>query len=280
MADANNNPPNEVTFLPVAYPDFDLSPDKKSVTRVQESSKGVLYLSQPLRIGQKVVFRVRRVNKNKTILVDDEDEEEEDSAKGLTIGLTTCNRRSIEDHLFHLLDICRPGLECGGKSLTISIPQASEGNEISIERRAGVLLQVRVNGVLEYSLQDLHGSTFRLCTPRLIPFVMLSGEIESLELLGVEKINLIPDVIPLTKSKKKEPIIQLEKLPNQNVNQGQAILFKCAVCRENMITHMAIPCNHAAYCQDCKMHLSQMPGHRNCSVCNHGVTGYVRIYLN
>src|SRR5437870_2450736 len=120
----------EVSFLPLLYPDVTFDEDEKSITRFQESGKGIVYLSQQLQVNQKLVFKVEKVNADPIVHVLNDEE-----MHAMKVGLTDCDRTSLENHPYHLFDICQQDFDCGGKSLCVLIRDAAEGDEITLERR-------------------------------------------------------------------------------------------------------------------------------------------------
>src|SRR5215469_12095076 len=139
----------EATFSPRLSPDpgFQLTDNGKVVTRQgSHHSIGIFYLAQPLHISRKVTFKIGDISKESVVsALMGVWYHQNASEFNVMVGLSTCDDVVMRENFLHLMDGCSGYGRCRKPSLRMKI-RASEGNEISIIRKSGNLLQMTVNG--------------------------------------------------------------------------------------------------------------------------------------
>ena len=248
----SGNGQSPFTVKPLLYPDILVDDDLRSVERLlTEGGKGIFYCAQELSINTRLILRVDKINSSPIIHILNDEE-----IHCLKVGVTDCPPDSVNDYPYHFIDACKIDHDCGGSSITVPILEVqNEGDEIILEKTPEAI-RVQVNGRTVFNLQDPHSVVYKTRDGKVYPFVMLSG--------SVEKVTLIP--FPL----------------HQEIrNNACRELGQCVICFEHEVDHMAIPCNHAAFCaRDATSQMEKTGRDRVCPICRNPVTSFLRIFLS
>ena len=213
---------------------------------------GSFYLAEELAVDEALSVRVESVDPAREGL----------HALSLRLGLTTCDSSVVANFPSHVIEPCQPSHDCMGQTMTINVRSANLINdEIRMERKAGGVLQVLVNGEPDFSLTDPHDSIFCFSKGIAYPFLILSGSVSSVRSIA---------------SSGKSVIENSDHSPQLKI-RSQRSDSCCVICMDKMISHMAVPCNHAAFCDfDAN---EQMKNSKVCPVCRENVTSFVRIFI-
>ena len=244
-----------------------LSDGNRLVNRVNREGSGIVYLTEELAESEACNFRVEAVSLDSRRL----------DTLSLEIGITTCDSSLVTNFPSHVIEPCRPSHDCEGHTLTIKIKRAnSVGDEISMERKSDGRLQVLVNGETEFRVADHHDSLFPFSKGRAYPFLVLSGQVSRVRVN--DSCPLLPHSL-LDQEEQKEGgslVIGSKSQRPPTTDKGRKDV-SCVICMDEVISHMAVPCNHAAFCdRDANENLRTS---RVCPVCRKKVTGFVRIFI-
>lgn len=215
-----------------------------------------MYMTEELGVDEACSLRVEAVDAGR---------EGRPQALSLKLGLTTCDSSIVDNFPSHVIEPCQPSHDCMGQTMTINVRSANlVDDEIRMQRKAGGVLQVFVNDVQEFSLTDPHDSIFPLSKGDAYPFLMLSGSVSKIRSIESGGISVIPN----------DSSVGGDCVVSKN---RQRVDSCCVICMDKMISHMAVPCNHAAFCDfDANEHLKNS---KVCPVCRKGVTNFVRIFI-
>jgi hypothetical protein len=242
------------SIVNLGYPEILVDEDAKTIERLPGTNggKGIAYCQEPLTQDNRLVLRVDKINPDPIIHILNEED-----LHCMKIGLTDCDASSLEEYPFHLMEACKPDYDCNGHSITVTIMEVkNEGDEVVFDRMAGGVYRVQVNGTTVFHLQDPHNSIMKTRSNLVYPFVMLSGSVEKVALIGRPRIQRVVN----------EPVYRE--------------LGTCVICLESEVDHMALPCNHAAFCgRDATAQMAKQEG-RVCPICRNPVTNYLRIFLS
>jgi hypothetical protein len=243
-------------FYDVHSYNLKLSEDGKVVTRNNTDGSGIVYLMDDLGEDEELCLRVDEVDPM----------HEGFRALSLKLGLTTCDPSVVANFPYHLIEPCQPSHDCEGRSMVINVHYANLiHDEIRMERKAGGVLRVFVNDVIDFSLTDPRDSLFPFSKGPAYPFLMLTGSVSQVTTIRNSGTIVIVD------DDKSNEVIRNQK-PQRSTDHAC-----CVICMDKVISHMAVPCNHAAFCDvDAKEHLKSS---KVCPVCRKNVTNFVRIFI-
>lgn len=252
-----------VRFFDTLSWNLSLSDDSRLVTRNQTDGGGgsIVYLAEELEENETCSFTVEAV---------DPAEREGLEALSLKIGLTTCDSSIVTNFPFHVIEVCNPSHDCEGHSITIKVKSANlVGDEVRMERKPGGELKVFVNDACEFAVSDPHDSFFPFSRVAY-PFVVLCGSVGKLRVTGI-------DLVPILDQVRKTRASSVPEVPTNTSMNRQRQDFCCVICMDKVVSHMAVPCNHAAFCDfDANEH---MKNSKQCPVCRKKVTNFVRIFI-
>lgn len=232
-----------------------LNHDHSVVTRTNREGSGLVYMMEELAVDESCCFMVEAVD----------DVIDGLNSLSLVIGLTTCDPSVITNFPSHVIEPCQPSHDCMGHTMTIQITCAHLlEDEIRMQRKAGGVLQVCVNDVPQFCLMDPNDSVFPFSKNTSYPFLMLSGSVSKVRSIPASALQMIQTVEP--------------GMRTMTSHKGHRTDNCCVICMDRSISHMAVPCNHAAFCDiDANEH---MRNSKTCPVCRKRVTSFVRIYLS
>lgn len=230
-----------------------LSQELRVVTRKNREGSGIVYLTEELAVDEPCCFRVEAVDPLFEGL----------NSLSLVVGLTTCDSSIVTNFPSHVIEPCQPSHDCMGHTMTIRITCAHLiDDEIRMQRKAAGVLQVFVNDVPQFSLMDPNDSVFPFSKNTVYPFLMMTGSVSKVRSIECPSLQVIENV---------DTRIGI-------LNKNQRTDACCVICMDRSISHMAVPCNHAAFCDiDANEH---MRNSKSCPVCRKRVTSFVRIFLS
>jgi len=238
------------------YPNILISnQDNPKIQRLPDAEGGlcIVYCDQELTLENRLIVRVDKINSDSFLHILNEED-----SHSMKIGVTDCPPHSLDDFPFHLYEACKPDYDCRGNSITVTITEVSnERDEVMLEKLEGGIIRVQVRGKTVFNLQDPHSSLFKPRDNRVYPFLMLSGSVEAVSLVGTQA-----------------------QMPNA-VNPLGVVREPgtCVICFEHEIDHMAQPCNHAAFCgRDATAQMAK--DEKRCPICRNPVTCFTRIFLS
>ena len=240
------------SIVNLGYPDVLVDNENKTIERLPGTEgKGIFYCREELTQDNRLVLRVDKINADPIIHILNDEE-----LHCMKVGLTDCDAESLEEYPFHFMEPCKVDFDCKGNSITVTIMEInSEGDEVVLDKLPGGVFRVQVNGRTVFNLQDPHSSVMKARNDHVYPFVMLSGSVEKVSL------RAIPNNLPVVNAVVRE-------------------LGMCVICLESEVDHMALPCNHAAFCaRDATTQMAKNDD-RVCAICRNPVTSYLRIFLS
>lgn len=230
---------------------LELGSERRSVTRLNREGSGIVYMKEKLAVDESITFTVAAV---------DPEYDGQFDAISLKVGITTCDPDVVTNFPFHVIEPCQPSHDCEGKTVTMNVKSAFLNNSvIRLERRVRGSLKVFVDDELEFSLLDPNDSFFPFSTRSAYPLLVLSGSVSKIRVTSrsvLENEDVVSSPVP-------------ELVLN---NKRDAC---CVVCLDKSISFMAVPCNHAVYCDEDAGRQKE----KLCPICRKGVTNFVRIYL-
>lgn len=246
--------PFDVFFYHESSFNLSLSEEYRLVTRDNKEGSSIVYLAEDLGVEDAINFSVESVDAP----------ERGSNELSLKVGFTTCDSSIVSNFPAHLIEPCQPSHDCMGKTMTVNVKNANLiGDEIRVERKAGDELRVLVNGATVFSLTDPHDSIFPFNKGAAYPFLMLCGTVSSVRSLSRASM-FVGDGVEST------PVV----VQTQTRQRSDSC---CVICMDKCISHMAVPCNHAAFCDADAT--EQMKNSKVCPVCRRRVTNFVRIFI-
>lgn len=240
----------ETVFHDVHSWNLELGSGRRSVTRNNREGSGIVYVKEKLAVDESITFTVEAV---------DPEYDGQFDAISLKVGITTCDPDIVTNFPFHVIEPCQPSHDCEGQTVTMSLKSAFLINSvIRMERRGRGSLKVFVDDELEFSLFDPNDSFFPFSSRSAYPLLILSG--------SVSKIRVTDRSVVESEEMVSSPV------PELVINKRDAC---CVVCLDKSISFMAVPCNHAVYCDEDAVRQKE----KLCPICRKGVTSFVRIYL-
>ena len=248
-------------FYDVLSWNLKLSEGNRLVSRRNRDGQGLVYMTDELGEDESCSFRVEGVDP----LLD------ATSALSLMLGLTTCDSSIVANFPSHVIEPCQPSHDCMGQTLTVKVRSAHRvHDEVSVQRQNGGRLQVLVNGVSEFSLTDPHDSLFPFSKGPAYPFLMLTGSVSQIRATECTRVASSDDSV-IEVSDKNSVIGGGTKSCKQRKEPS------CIICMDETVSRMAVPCNHAAFCE--RDADEQMRTAKTCPICRKSVTSFARVFL-
>lgn len=240
----HHQPTMNLYFHETLASNLTLSADQKTINRCNSDGSGIAYLSKMLCIDETMRFKVEDI---------DPEFEGSDSVS-LKLGITTCDTDIVTNFPFHVIEPCQPAHDCMGNTMVIKIKNVNLDDEIRLKRKAKGVIKVLVDDETQFSLSDPNDSLFPFSEKHVYPFVILCGHVSQIQVVDWP---------------------QGGTGTNANISHVNIPDICCIICMDKQISHMALPCNHAVYCED----------HANrdlctsCPLCNKSISSFVRIFL-